>query len=80
MPEVWRQLNPVDHPADVSILLVHGERDEDVPKEQSETYARVMKAKGVEVQKLWLPGVHYSVIDVASDDWLVQLNAIIDWL
>jgi len=27
-----------------------------------------------------LPGDHYSVIDVASDDWLVQLNAIIDWL
>ncbi len=79
-PELWRQLNPVDNPADAAILLVHGKRDVDVPKEQSETYARVMKAKGVEVQKLWLPGDHYSIIDVASDDWLVQLNAIQDWL
>jgi dipeptidyl aminopeptidase/acylaminoacyl peptidase len=79
-PELWRQLNPVDHPADASLLLVHGERDVDVPREQSETYARVMKAKGIEVQKLWLPGDHYSIIDVASDDWLVQLNAIRDWL
>ena len=26
-PELWRQLNPVDHPADASLLLVHGERD-----------------------------------------------------
>ena len=79
-PELWRQLNPVDHPADASLLLVHGERDVDVPRDQSETYARVMKAKGIAVQKLWLPGDHYSIIDVASDDWLVQLNAIRDWL
>jgi len=27
-----------------------------------------------------LPGDHYSIIDVASDDWLVILNAILDWL
>jgi hypothetical protein len=27
-----------------------------------------------------LPGDHYSIIDVASDDWLVELNAILDWL
>jgi len=40
----------------------------------------VMKAKGADVQKVWLPGDHYDIIDVASDDWLVQLNAILDWL
>jgi hypothetical protein len=39
-----------------------------------------MKAKGADVQKLWLPGDHFSIIDVASDDWLVELNAILDWL
>ena len=39
-----------------------------------------MKAKGIEVQKWRIPGDHYSIIDVASDDWLVQLNAIRDWL
>ena len=40
----------------------------------------MMKAKEADVQKVWLPGDHYDIIDVASDDWLVQLNAILDWL
>ena len=35
-----------------------------------------MEAKGADVEKLWLPGDHYTIIDVASDDWLVELNAI----
>ena len=79
---VWRQINPVDHPPNTSVLLFHGEHDVDVPLEQSETYARVMKAKGAsdDVQKCWTgcdvlvqplrhrrPRSH-----VASDDWLVQ--------
>ena len=55
---VWRQLNPVDHPPATSVLLFHGEHDVDVPLEQSETYARVMKARGADVQKVWLPGDH----------------------
>ena len=79
-PDLWSQLNPVDHPPQTSVLLFHGENDEDVPLEQSETYTRVMRAKGAEVQKVWLPGDHYDIIDVASDDWLVQLNTILDWL
>ena len=33
-----------------------------------------------EVNELWLPGDHFSIIDAASDDWLVQLNSITDWL
>ena len=79
-PELYSSLNPVDNPPQSPLLIIHGEEDVDVPKEQSETYARVMKAKGANVQKLWLPGDHYSIIDTASDDWLVQLNAIMDWL
>ena len=34
-----------------------------------------MKAKGVDVQTLWLPGGHYSIIDF-DDDWLSQIEAI----
>ena len=79
-PDLWSRLNPVDHPPQTSVLLFHGEEDRDVPLHQSETYARVMKAKGADVQKVWLPGNHYDIIDVASDDWLVQLDAIRDWL
>ena len=79
-PELWSQLNPVDNPPISPVLIIHGEQDDEVPYEQSETYVRVMKAKGADVQKLWLPGDHFSIIDVASDDWLVELNAILDWL
>ena len=38
------------------------------------------ESKGVEIQKVWLPGDHYSIIDVASDDWLTQIETITDWL
>ena len=78
-PKLWSQLNPVDNPPISPVLLIHGEKDDEVPIEQSETYSRVMKAKGCDVEKLWLPGDHYTVIDSASDDWLVQINAILDW-
>jgi hypothetical protein len=39
-----------------------------------------MEEKGEEIQKLWLPGDHFSLIDVASDDWLAQVEAIREWL
>tara|TARA_B100000767_G_scaffold265737_1_gene282159 strand:+ start:2141 stop:2887 length:747 start_codon:yes stop_codon:yes gene_type:complete len=77
---LWSNLNPVDNPPIAPVLLIHGEEDDEVPIEQSETYARVMNAKGSDVQKVWLPGDHYSIIDVASDDWLVIVNSILDWL
>ena len=77
---LWKKVNPIDLPPKSPVLLIHGERDVDVPLEQSETYARAMKAKGCDVQKVWLPGDHYSIIDAASDDWLVQQEAILDWL
>ena len=78
--ELWRRVNPVDNPPKTSVVLMHGKADQDVPWIQSESYARAMKAKGVEVQKVWLPGDHYSIIDVASDDWLTQVETIRDWL
>ena len=77
---LWSNLNPVDNPPISPVLLIHGEEDDEVPIGQSETYARVMNAKGSDVQKVWLPGNHYSIIDVASDDWLVIVNSILDWL
>ena len=77
--KLWSNLNPVDNIPISPVLLIHGEDDDEVPLSQSETYARVMDAKGADIQKVWLPGDHFSIIDVASDDWLVQLNAILDW-
>ena len=77
---IWRSINPIDLPAQTSVLVIHGKSDVDVPWTQSESYVRAMNAKGVSVQKLWLPGDHYSIIDVASDDWLSQMDVITDWL
>ena len=54
-PTLWDQLNPINHPPNAPVLLIHGERDTDVPKEQSETYVRTMGDKDIDVQKLWLP-------------------------
>ena len=77
---MWSNLNPVDNPPIAPVLIIHGEADTEVPIGQSETYARIMEAKGADVQRVWVPGDHFSIIDVASDDWLVELNAILDWL
>ena len=78
--KTWMSINPLDNPTKTPVLLAHGKEDADVPISQSETYYRVMNAKKCDIQKLWLNGDHYSIIDVASDDWLVILNAIQDWL
>ena len=80
LPEVWSKLNPVNNTPQTTVVLFHGEEDIDVPLAQSETYARVMKARGCDIQSVFVPGDHFSVIDAASDDWLVQLSAICDWL
>mgnify|MGYP001240829494 CR=1 FL=1 len=78
--ETWRRVNPIDNPPKTAVLLIHGKGDDQVPWTQSESYARAMDAKGADVQKLWLPGDHFSIIDVASDDWLAQAETIRDWL
>ena len=79
-PTLWQQLNPISNPADCPILLVHGKEDSEVPISQSESYSKMMQDIDDEVNELWLPGDHFSIIDAASDDWLVQLNSITDWL
>ena len=79
-PTLWNQLNPLTNPADCPILLIHGAEDTEVPISQSKAYAKMMQERDDEVNELWLPGDHFSIIDIASDDWLVQLNAITDWL
>jgi dipeptidyl aminopeptidase/acylaminoacyl peptidase len=76
---LWDQLNPISNIPKCPVLLIHGKNDEEVPWSQSDAYIRALKAQGEEVQTLWLPGDHFSIIDVASDDWLVQKDAIFDW-
>ena len=78
--EMWRKVNPIENPPKSAVLLMHGKADDEVPWTQSESYINSMEEKGEEIQKLWLPGDHFSLIDVASDDWLAQVEAIREWL
>ena len=78
--EIWRRINPIANLPISPVLLIHGKTDTEVPWTQSESYASAIEADGEEIQKLWLPGDHFSIIDVASDDWLAQLDTIRDWL
>lgn len=80
LPELWRRLTPMNNTPASPVVLFHGKRDSDVPTTQSDSYADVMKASGCDIQTVYLPGDHYSIIDAASDDWLVQLSTICDWL
>lgn len=76
---LWNQLNPINNLPQCPVLLVHGKNDQEVPWTQSKSYVQALKVHDEEVQELWLPGDHFSIIDVASDDWLVQKDAILDW-
>ena len=66
--------------AQAPITDLFGADDSKLSDDGDATYARIMEAKGSHVQKVWLPGDHYSIIDAASDDWLVQQDTILDWL
>ena len=80
LPELWRRLTPMNNTPASPVVLFHGKRDSDVPTTQSDRYADMMKASGCDIQTVYLLGDHYSIIDAASDDWLVQLSTICDWL
>ena len=80
LPELWKKLTPINNTPASPVVLFHGEQDSDVPTTQSDNYADMMKASGCDIHTVYLPGDHYSIIDAASDDWLVQLSTICDWL
>ncbi|QEH33493.1 Carboxylesterase NlhH [Aquisphaera giovannonii] len=54
----WRTVNPIDRvgPHVAPILLIHGDRDEIVPYEQSVSMFEACKVAGVEVELLTIPG------------------------
>jgi acetyl esterase/lipase len=64
-------------PLGVPQLLVHGDRDEDVPVAQSRAHAEAATRLGDEVELLELPGVgHDDVIDPAHPSW----EAVVGWI
>ncbi len=77
VPQRYAAADPVRLlPTGAQVLCVHGSRDDVVPVEQSERYARAAVAAGDAVEVRVLPGDHMVVIDPASDAWRV----VRDWL
>ncbi|GAA1783824.1 alpha/beta hydrolase [Nostocoides veronense] len=68
-------------PTGIRTVLVHGDRDQDVPISQSRAYAAAARATGDDCHLIELPGAdHYGVITVDSPDWAVCRSAVLDLL
>jgi len=63
-------------PIGVPMLLVHGDRDENVPVDMSASFARAAAAAGDEAQLLTGPFDHFDVIDPSGQSW----PRVVDWL
>lgn len=75
-PEAYDAADPMRRlPAGVPQLLVHGDRDDRVPIQQSRRYARAASEAGDRCQLVELPGVdHFGVIDPRSQSWQTTLE------
>jgi dipeptidyl aminopeptidase/acylaminoacyl peptidase len=53
--------------SDPPTLLIHGERDRIVPVEQSRSFHKALKAKGVKVELVEIPDVDHSFIGATQE-------------
>jgi acetyl esterase/lipase len=74
--EITRQISPITHvtPDDAPTLIVHGNADELVPLQQSETMVEAFKHAGVEAKLVTRPGAGHGWLTMSKD---MQLFA--DW-
>jgi acetyl esterase/lipase len=78
LPERYAEASPMARlPIGVPMLVVHGDRDENVPVELSIAFAEAARAAGDDVELVVRPGVdHFEVIDPAGRSWAT----VMDWL
>jgi acetyl esterase/lipase len=71
VPERYAEADPLARPAPpVPVFLLHGDRDAQVPVEQSRRYAAAARATGADVELRELSGVeHFGLIDPLSSAW-----------
>jgi len=78
VPDIYRAADPIRRvPAGIPQLLVHGERDPDVPVDLAASYADAARAAGDDVALVVRPGEgHFEHLDPTSGAWRV----VADWL
>jgi dipeptidyl aminopeptidase/acylaminoacyl peptidase len=78
VPEAYRDASPARRvPAGIPQLLVHGDRDPNVPVELATSYAAAARAAGDDVTLVVRPGEgHFEHLDPTSMAW----RAVTDWL
>jgi acetyl esterase/lipase len=77
-PEAYRDASPAHRlPAGIPLLLVHGDRDPNVPVELATSFAAAARAAGDDVTLVLRPGEgHFEHLDPTSAAW----RAVADWL
>ena len=78
VPERYAEASPMALlPIGVPMLLVHGDRDENVPIDLSVAFAEAARAAGDDVELVVRPGIdHFEVIDPGGQSW----SRVMDWL
>jgi acetyl esterase/lipase len=79
VPDRYATADPVGHPARVPAILLHGDRDAQVPVELSRRYAAAARAAGAEVELRELAGLdHFALIDPLSAAWPAVTAALLE--
>ena len=78
VPERYAAASPIALlPIGVPMLLVHGDRDENVPVELSIEFAEAARRAGDEIDLVVREGIdHFEVIDPGGESWRI----VMDWL
>ena len=85
-PEQRASASPVTYidRSDPPVLLMHGSDDQTVPEAQTETFDAALRAKGVSVRKIVIPGVDHSWIgktpEATRDASKLALRTAVDFI
>jgi pimeloyl-ACP methyl ester carboxylesterase len=70
VPERYAEVDPVARPPRLPVVVLHGDRDSQVPVELSNRYATAAGAAGADVRLRTLTGVeHFALIDPEHAAW-----------